>query len=134
MPKRITTKKISEEDKPQGSFFVGIIMIILGGLLILGVVLSGFGFFGAEISSIILQDAVMNLVYGIIFIVTAVGVINAEEWALGILAVTLFLIVVNTIVAIIDNTSTIPMYITIPIIITAVILMIYLYKIRKKYD
>ena len=134
MPKKVTTKKISEEDKPQGSFFVGIIMIILGGLLILGVVLSGFGFFGAEISSIILQDAVMNLVYGIIFIVTAVGVINAEEWALGILAVTLFLIVVNTIVAIIDNTSTIPMYITIPIIITAVLLMIYLYKIRKKYD
>ena len=134
MPKKVTTKKISEEDKPQGSFFVGIIMIILGGLLILGVVLSGFGFFGTTISSYILQDSVMNLVYGIIFIVTAWGIINAEEWALGILGVTLFLIVVNRIVAIINGTENIPLYITIPIIIVAVLLMIYLFKIRKKYD
>ncbi len=134
MPKRITTKKVTEEEKPQGSFFVGIVMIILGGLLILGVLLSGFGFFGTEISNYILQDSVMNFVYGIIFIVTAWGIINAEEWALGVLSVTLFLIVVSRIVALINATENLPLYITIPIIIVAIFLIIYLYKIRKSYD
>ncbi|NVM28005.1 MAG: hypothetical protein HWN65_04100 [Candidatus Helarchaeota archaeon] len=128
--------KIKEEEKVKGSFFVGIIMIIIGGLLILGVLLSAFEIpvLGEEVRAYFLQDSIMNFIYGIIFIVTAWGIIQAEEWALGVLSVTLFLIFCNRLVAIISGTENVPLWISIPVMIGAIFLIIYLYKTRKIYD
>ncbi|MHA1265582.1 MAG: hypothetical protein ACTSRS_10135 [Candidatus Helarchaeota archaeon] len=132
--RKTKSKAIKEEETVHGSFFVGTIMIIIGGLLILGILLSPSGLFGPDITAYLIQDSVMNFIYGLIFIVSAWGIIKAEEWALGILSVTLFLIIVNRIVALINGTENIPWYISIPVIIGAIFLIIYLYKSRKIYD
>lgn len=128
--------KVKEEEKVKGSFFVGIIMIIIGGLLILGVIVSSLGIplLGEEVKAYFLQDSIMNLIYGIIFIVAAWGIIQAEEWALGILSVTLFFIFCSRLVAIINGTANVPLWISIPVMIGAIFLIIYLYKTRKIYD
>ncbi|TFG05274.1 MAG: hypothetical protein EU536_02525 [Promethearchaeota archaeon] len=134
MAKQKDVKTNKKEKKTHGSFLVAAIMIIIGGLLILGVLFSPTGIFGPDVTDYLVQDAVMNFTYGIIFIVCAWGIIQAEEWALGILSVTLFLIIVNRIVALVSGTESIPWYISIPIIIGAFFLILYLYKTRKIYD
>ena len=134
--KRRTKKTEKKEEEVHGSYFVGILMIAIGALLILGVLLSGFGndFISEEFRAYFLQDSIMNFIYGIIFIVTAWGIIEAEEWALGILSITLFLIFINRLIAIINGTTNIPLYLSIPIMIGAIVLILYLYKNRAKYD
>ena len=51
--KRKSKDKIKEKEKVHGSFFVGIVMIIIGGMLLLGVLLSlfGGGFLGEDFQS-----------------------------------------------------------------------------------
>lgn len=132
--RKAKSKAIKEKEVIHGSFFIGIIMIIIGGLLILGVILSPSGIFGPVITQYLIQDSVMNVVYGLIFIICAWGIIKSEEWALGILSVTLFLIIVNRTVALINGIENIPWFISVPIIISAAILIAYMYKTRKIYD